>query len=71
MCGSNKYKHFSDGQAGAENENRQAGDANQPLNGQEHGMVNENNRWWGIIKEIQLIVFGFITSLLPGFHNID
>ncbi|XP_071691114.1 uncharacterized protein [Rutidosis leptorrhynchoides] len=61
---------------GGENENRQAGGANQPLNGQEqeqHGVVNENinNRWWGIVKEIQLIVFGFITSLLPGFHNID
>lgn len=60
-----------DGQAqagGGENENRVAGDANQPLNEQEQVPVN---RWWGIVKEIQLIVFGFITSLLPGFHNID
>ncbi|XP_047317174.1 uncharacterized protein LOC124920674 [Impatiens glandulifera] len=32
---------------------------------------NDGNRWWGIVKEVQMIVFGFITSLLPGFHNID
>lgn len=32
---------------------------------------NQGNQWWGIVKEIQMIVFGFITSLLPGFHNID
>ena len=31
----------------------------------------QGNQWWGIVKEIQMIVFGFITSLLPGFHNID
>ena len=53
--------------------------------GQENGADNGNgangnenvdagqqgNLWWGIVKEIQMIVFGFITSLLPGFHNID
>ncbi|KVH91133.1 hypothetical protein Ccrd_006854 [Cynara cardunculus var. scolymus] len=56
----------------AENENRVAGDVNQGENEREHGgELNGNNRWWGIVKEIQLIVFGFITSLLPGFHNID
>lgn len=27
------------------------------------------NQWWGIVREIQMIIFGFITSLLPGFHN--
>ncbi|KAL8238418.1 hypothetical protein R6Q59_014985 [Mikania micrantha] len=50
------------------------------LDGEAGGAENENqamvggegvNRLWGIVKEIQLIVFGFITSLLPGFHNID
>ncbi|XP_028774149.1 uncharacterized protein LOC114731188 [Neltuma alba] len=30
---------------------------------------NGGNQWWGIVKEVQMIVFGFITSLLPGFHN--
>ncbi|KAF8113753.1 hypothetical protein N665_0046s0098 [Sinapis alba] len=33
--------------------------------------AHQGNQWWGIVKEIQMIVFGFITSLLPGFHNID
>lgn len=37
----------------------------------EHREAEGGHRWWGIVKEIQLIVFGFITSLLPGFHNID
>lgn len=37
----------------------------------EHREAEGGQRWWGIVKEIQLIVFGFITSLLPGFHNID
>lgn len=53
---------------------------NQPANEAERAVENENvaepegggnggNQWWGIVKEIQMIVFGFITSLLPGFHN--
>ncbi|KAK9068312.1 hypothetical protein SSX86_012423 [Deinandra increscens subsp. villosa] len=65
----NENAPLLDGEAGAENENRPVVDANEPAN---EGAVNgNNNRWWGIVKEIQLIVFGFITSLLPGFHNID
>ncbi|CAI9277990.1 unnamed protein product [Lactuca saligna] len=57
-----------DGQVGGENENQ-----NREGDGNEEGEVDNgnNNRWWGVVKEIQLIVFGFITSLLPGFHNID
>ncbi|OUZ99224.1 hypothetical protein BVC80_8967g32 [Macleaya cordata] len=59
---------------GAENVNQLGEDGNQPAE-------NENNRvepggreginWWVIMKEIQMIVVGFITSLLPGFHNVD
>ncbi|KAH1033516.1 hypothetical protein J1N35_045690 [Gossypium stocksii] len=60
--------------AGAENENRPADDGNQAVeneNQPEPGLGNAGNQWWGIVKEIQMIVFGFITSLLPGFHNIE
>ncbi|KAK6931775.1 hypothetical protein RJ641_003568 [Dillenia turbinata] len=32
---------------------------------------NGGNQWWGVVKEIQMIVFGFITSLLPGYRNLD
>lgn len=67
----NENAALPDGQPGAENENRPANDGNQPENVQEPGAANGGNPWWGIIKEIQMIVFGFITSLLPGFHNID
>ncbi|XP_050372881.1 uncharacterized protein LOC126790613 [Argentina anserina] len=56
-----------DGQPGVENENQPA-EANE--NAPEPG-ANGGNRWWGIVKEIQMIVFGFITSLLPGFHDIE
>lgn len=51
----------------------------QPANDADRAVENENvaeaeggnggNQWWGIVKEVQMIVFGFITSLLPGFHN--
>lgn len=27
--------------------------------------------WWGFVKEVQMIVVGFMTSLLPGFHHAD
>ncbi|MBA0700071.1 hypothetical protein Goari_001643 [Gossypium aridum] len=60
--------------AGAENENQPADDGNQAVeneNEPEAGLGNAGNQWWGIVKEIQMIVFGFITSLLPGFHNIE
>ncbi|XAR63740.1 hypothetical protein NMG60_11023786 [Bertholletia excelsa] len=56
----------------AENENQPANDGNQVAedgHAMEPGAEIGGNRLWGIIKEIQLIVFGFITSLLPGFHN--
>jgi hypothetical protein len=33
--------------------------------------VGNNNAFWGIIKEIQMIVVGFIASLLPGFQHND
>lgn len=65
----------ADGQAGAENENRAVEDdgnqAAENQNAAERGAENGANHWWGIVKEIQMIVFGFISSLLPGFHNID
>ncbi|KAF2531659.1 hypothetical protein F2Q70_00033299 [Brassica cretica] len=49
---------------GADNGNRANGNENVDAG-------QQGNLWWGIVKEIQMIVFGFITSLLPGFHNID
>ncbi|KAG5011966.1 hypothetical protein JHK82_024141 [Glycine max] len=56
----------------AENGNQPANDADQAVENEnvaEPDNVNGGNQWWGIVKEIQMIVFGFITSLLPGFHN--
>ncbi|PKI46150.1 hypothetical protein CRG98_033483 [Punica granatum] len=64
----------AEGQAGAENENPAANDGNRAaenVNVAEPGAGNGANHWWGIVKEIQMIVFGFMSSLLPGFHNID
>ncbi|KAK7825670.1 hypothetical protein CFP56_032809 [Quercus suber] len=66
----------AEGQPGAQIENRPANDGNRAVENEnenlaEPGGVNGANHWWGIVKEIQMIVFGFITSLLPGFHNID
>ncbi|KAK6921496.1 hypothetical protein RJ641_012003 [Dillenia turbinata] len=62
-------------QPGVENENR-GEDGNNPLIENDAGGVgpvegNGGNQWWGIVKEIQMIVFGFITSLLPGYRNMD
>lgn len=56
----------------AENENQPQDDVNQPAENENRpepgrGIVN----WWGIAREIQMIVVGFVTSLLPGFHNVD
>lgn len=66
----------AEGQPGAQIENQPANDGNRAVENEnenlaEPGGVNGANHWWGIVKEIQMIVFGFITSLLPGFHNID
>nr|XP_010323346.1 uncharacterized protein LOC101260152 isoform X2 [Solanum lycopersicum] len=63
-----------EGQPGGENENLLGNDVNRVGENEqavEPGAADAGNRWWGIAKEIQMIVFGFITSLLPGFHNID
>ncbi|KAG8376383.1 hypothetical protein BUALT_Bualt09G0057800 [Buddleja alternifolia] len=65
----NENVGIAEGQPAAENENQQVNDGNQHAD--EPGQGEVGNRWWGIVKEIQMIVFGFITSLLPGYHNID
>ncbi|URD85808.1 hypothetical protein MUK42_26669 [Musa troglodytarum] len=57
---------------GVDDQNR-----NQPAENQEQPDTNDNhpepeghgNNFWGVVKEIQLFVVGFLTSLLPGFHN--
>ncbi|CAM8928291.1 unnamed protein product [Rhodiola kirilowii] len=59
--------------AEGENENQADGDVqganNQPAE-EEQGRHNVNPLW-GLMKEIQIIVLGFITSLLPGFQHVD
>lgn len=65
---------MAEGLAVGENEHEEGNDGNRAVENEhaaEHGQDVAGNRWWGIVKEIQMIVFGFITSLLPGFHNID
>ncbi|TKY72761.1 hypothetical protein E2542_SST01506 [Spatholobus suberectus] len=62
----------AEGQPEAEIGNQPANDADQAVENEnvaEPDRGNGGNQWWGIVKEIQMIVFGFITSLLPGFHN--
>ncbi|GMH03146.1 hypothetical protein Nepgr_004985 [Nepenthes gracilis] len=58
---------------GAENDNRTQDDANGVAENDGAGEAGANggNGWWRMVKEVQMIVFGFITSLLPGFHNVD
>ncbi|KAG6589693.1 hypothetical protein SDJN03_15116, partial [Cucurbita argyrosperma subsp. sororia] len=64
---------FAVGQPGAEEvENQPANEGNRGVENEnvaEGGPGNGGLNWWGVVKEIQMIVFGFITSLLPGFHN--
>ncbi|KAJ6296434.1 hypothetical protein OIU78_024311 [Salix suchowensis] len=70
----NENVALAEGQPAVENENRPAEDGNQAAENEnvaEPGGDNGGHRWWGIVKEIQMIFFGFITSLLPGFHHID
>ncbi|XP_022135112.1 uncharacterized protein LOC111007171 isoform X3 [Momordica charantia] len=65
---------FAEGQPGAEIENQPANEGNRAVENEnvaEPGAGNGGLNWWGVVKEIQMIVFGFITSLLPGFHNMD
>lgn len=73
--GGNGDAALADGLPGVGNDNQP------PVNDENRAAANEQlleaegvqggNRWWGIVKEVQMIVFGFITSLLPGFHHID
>ncbi|XP_011656964.1 uncharacterized protein LOC101222970 isoform X2 [Cucumis sativus] len=65
---------FAEGQPGAEVENQPVNEANRGVENENvaeagPGAGNGGLNWWGVVKEIQMIVFGFITSLLPGFHN--
>ena len=53
-------------------ENQEPGPAagNENQQGAE-GEGNRHNWLGGILKEVQLLVVGFITSLLPGFQHND
>jgi hypothetical protein len=57
--------------AAPEGQENEAENGNRANANENVGAGQQGNQWWGIVKEIQMIVFGFITSLLPGFHNID
>ncbi|KAL6977856.1 hypothetical protein U1Q18_026639 [Sarracenia purpurea var. burkii] len=71
----NENAAAAEGQAEAENENEPPNEGNRAIENNDHlvepGADGGGNHWWVVVKEIQMIVFGFITSLLPGFHNID
>ncbi|EEF34577.1 uncharacterized protein LOC8262535 [Ricinus communis] len=70
----NEIVALAEGQAVADNESHPPEDGNQAVENEnivEPGEGDGGNNWWGIVKEIQMVVFGFITSLLPGFHNVD
>ncbi|VVB11075.1 unnamed protein product [Arabis nemorensis] len=54
-----------------EGQENEANNGNQANANENVDAGHQGNQWWGIVKEIQMIVFGFITSLLPGFHNIE
>ncbi|XP_068638297.1 uncharacterized protein [Aristolochia californica] len=61
------------GEQGTEDENRPAENDADPQGIQNENPVEPGRRdaWLGFAREIQMIVVGFITSLLPGYHNID
>ncbi|CAN8326535.1 unnamed protein product [Cochlearia groenlandica] len=59
------------GDAVPEGQENEAGEGNRADANENVDAGQQRNQWWGIVKEIQMIVFGFITSLLPGFHNIE
>lgn len=72
-------KTFAGENPAAENQNQNQ-NLDQPMENQDPPAANENQRepeggngfnWWGIVKEIQLFVVGFVASLLPGYHNND
>lgn len=63
---------MTDGEARGEHENDAVNnDGNRGIENENAVEGGQGNRLWVIVKEIQMIVFGFITSLLPGFHNVD
>lgn len=69
-----RYFFVAEEQLEGEDENRRANNGNRVIENEnvaEAGQGEVANRWWVIAKEIQMIVFGFISSLLPGFHNVD
>ncbi|CAA3026976.1 uncharacterized protein LOC111366309 [Olea europaea subsp. europaea] len=69
----NENAAAEDGQPGVENENHQVNNGDRPV-GNEHVVEpggEADNLWFRIVKEIQIFFFGFIASLVPGFHNID
>eukprot|EP00249_Psilotum_nudum_P022319 c28468_g5_i1 orf=999-2381(-) len=58
--------------AGAVGELRGQGAAAAAVGAREHvEQAAQGPTWWGFLKEIQMIVVGFVTSLLPGFQHVD
>ncbi|MQM17614.1 hypothetical protein Taro_050586 [Colocasia esculenta] len=57
----------TEGIPAAENQTQPAEDGG-PVENEDGGRGN-GVAWWGIVREIKLIVVGFIASLFPGFHH--
>lgn len=55
---------------GAEEPAGEAGAAPGGVNAQAPGgnAQNPQDPFWAFVKELQMLVVGFVTSLLPGFH---
>ncbi|ERN12475.1 uncharacterized protein LOC18440693 isoform X1 [Amborella trichopoda] len=58
-----------DGEHAPGQENNADNNGNQAQ--QNVGVAEGGLNLWGILREIQLVVVGFLSSLLPGFHNPD
>nr|CAD1823180.1 unnamed protein product [Ananas comosus var. bracteatus] len=56
-----------------ENQNQNTGDEEPPAANENRPEPERRNglNWWGIVREVQTFVVGFVTSLLPGFQHND
>lgn len=56
---------------GGPEQNEGGNRAQQDLNNMHRPPPPDAGNWWGLFKEMQMLIVGFVTSLLPGYQHAE
>ena len=62
---------LGDAIGGGAEQNERGNLIQQGLNNVQQQPPPDAGNWWGLFKEMQMLIVGFVTSLLPGYRHAE